>query len=94
MGGGLSKYIETGTAGQHQSGGPCCGDYCPLWEVGEGGGGGGDGEEEELLETDIDQQALTCNPFVCSLLAAPTFYDYIHDKSDICIRKGGRVDHL
>ena len=58
MGGGLSKYIETGTAGQHQSGGPCCGDYCPLWEVGEGGGGGGDGEGEELLETDIDQQAL------------------------------------
>ena len=42
----VGKYIETGTAGQHQSGGPCCGDYCPLWEVGLGGeeeeGGGGE----------------------------------------------------
>ena len=49
MGFGLSKYIETGTAGQHQSGGPCCGDYCPLWEV---GGGAEDDDEEEEVEED------------------------------------------
>ena len=56
MGFGLSKYIETGTAGQHQSGGPCCGDYCPLWEVGGGEVGLG-GEEEENIETDTEQQS-------------------------------------
>ena len=51
MGFGLSKYIETGTAGQHQSGGPCCGDYCPLWEV--GGGAEDDDEEEEVEEVGL-----------------------------------------
>ena len=60
---GLGKYIETGTAGQHQSGGPCCGDYCPLWEVGLGG------EEEKGENIDTEScSAPTHITFVCSLL--------------------------
>ena len=53
---GLGKYIETGTAGQHQSGGPCCGDYCPLLEVGPGGEEEEEEEEEVVVEGSISFQ--------------------------------------
>ena len=56
----MSKYIETGTAGQHQSGGPCCGGYCPLWEVGEerrkrGEREGGWGSKEGWMDVEMER---------------------------------------